>query len=301
MSLAKLTKLSPVVYLIGFDLECTGLSLLLARFVQLGAGLWRFTLETKKFERIENFIMSCKSPVPMEAKSIQLTGITQEFVDKQVYTARDVLERFEQFLTEHCEDQVPRLLVGYNTHTYDLPFIIGEAERSGLDAEKYFQSLKLTATIDLYPICQEVMETTKLDRKANGRPSYKLGSVYRALLDRPLKDAHNALVDALGVLDVLEIGCLEHKSFLEPYLYAAMMEKPESMKKNGIRETLKLVNSYLLGLVDQKINLKTFGLLPALEIGNVKKRIASEVNCFAILKKISKEQKDKRLPALEPF
>ncbi len=274
-------------YKIGLDLESTGLNVFNARFVELGAAIWKFDTLSGTFEQIATFVMRCRSPVPMELKSIQITGITQESVDSQPYTARDVLEKFAQFLNEHCIDQVPRAPVGYNIEDFDLPMIICEAERCGLGAISYFQSLKLTCSVDLLPICRKSLETTKLDRKSDGCASYNLGSVYKSLLGKPLKDAHGALVDAIAALEVLQAG---YPQFFESYIYAAMSEKPESHKKVGITNPFKIVDSVLIKWNQTKGN------------AGKKKNKSNDVNCMNLLTKFAKKQQESKCPPpLEPL
>jgi DNA polymerase III epsilon subunit-like protein len=277
-------------YKIGLDLETTGLSLFEARFVQLGASIWKFDVIEKTFLPLATFIMSCRSDVPMEPKSIQITGITQEFVDRQVYTARDVLEKFLQFLNLHCEDQMPRALVGYNINDFDIPFIIFEAERSGLGGMNYFQGLKLNSSMDLLPICRDKLETLKLERKSDGCAVYKLGSVYKALLGKPLKDAHNALVDAVGAIEVLQAG---YSSFFEAYVHAAISDKPKSFNMVGVVSHIDLVKLNLLKWHERK------------GIRSGKKNRASQTqDCMSLLKKAVKIQQEKQTltpPPLEPL
>ncbi len=244
-----LSRLPEIVYLIGLDLESTGLSVVLDRFVQLGAPLWIFNRITGVFHRLNEFMLNCKQDRRMHPKSIEITGITQEFVDSQLLSARDVLERFRDFLNQECKDQVPRICVGFNVINYDFPMMIIEAERCGLGGKAYFQSLKLTSSLDLFPIAQESLETTKLQRRPNGMPSFALGSVYKALMGKVLEGAHNSLLDARGTLEVLEAGYAEN---FKPQLLAAMSPRPDTYQLKGVFNAVNLVAGCLIKLFDQQ-------------------------------------------------
>jgi hypothetical protein len=99
----------------------------------------------------------------------------------------------------------------YNGHSFDLPFMICEAERSGLGGENYFRSLKFTSSIDLFTASKEALDTTRLHRKANGKCSFKLGKVYEALLQKPLLNAHGGLADSHAVIEILKIAFKQFK------------------------------------------------------------------------------------------
>ena len=250
-----------ILFLPSLDLETTGLSIWKDRFVQLGCCLWLVNLDTKDFEHVADFELNCRSPIPMHPKSIEITGITQEFVDKQFLSAKDVLIRFREFLDIHCvlcstchlllkscqcicsncniknckcdkrhEMSFPRVAIHYNGHGFDLPLIICESERCGLGGENYFRSLKLTSSIDLLKTAKEVLDTTKLHRNADGKCSFRLGKVYEALLSKPLLNAHGGLADSHAVIEILKVEFTQFKM----HMTAAISGEYDNCKESVI-------------------------------------------------------------------
>jgi DNA polymerase III alpha subunit (gram-positive type) len=231
--------MSEYVYAVSADLETTDLSTQNGRFVQLGSCVYLIHIPTGEFKHLDNFELCCRSEVKMHPKSVEITGMTQEFIDSQPLSAKDVLNRFVSFLDKVCINQIPRVLFTYNGHGFDIPFLVFESHRSKLGAETYFRSLKLTSSLDVLIAGRDLFDTTYLHRNANGQCSYKLGSVYNSLLKKPLLNAHGGLADSTAVVEVIQAT---YKSF-QPYISAATIGDYGNL--NGIQNTMTLVRSLM--------------------------------------------------------
>lgn len=193
-------------YVISFDCETTGLSVTRDQIVEFGAvvRLWDDT----RVEELAPFSMYCRpTVVTMSRRASEITGITMQSLEKQP-TIRRVLESFRDHLDKVCTDaDAPRVLVSYNGFAYDIPIVVAEAERCGMSAITYFRELRIQTSVDVLLFGREVLDTTCLVRKANGKCSYRLGDVYVACCKQPLLGAHGAVADSRAVLDIL--GCAD--------------------------------------------------------------------------------------------
>ena len=191
-------------YVISFDCETTGLSVTRDQIVEFGAVV-RLWDAAGKSEELAPFSMYCRPTVTtMSRRASEITGITMQSLENQP-TIRTVLESFRAHLDVVCTDaDIPRVLVSYNGFAYDIPIVVAEAERCGLSAITYFRELRIQTSVDVLLFGREVLDTTCLVRKANGKCSYRLGDVYVACCKRALLGAHGAVADSRAVLDILE-------------------------------------------------------------------------------------------------
>lgn len=222
-------------YIVSLDLETTGLSVFKDRLIQLGAAVWLVHIENGTFEHVGDFEVNCRSIVRMHPKAIKITGITQEFVDQQSLSAKELLVEFGNFLDKMCKNDIPRVEMTYNGSRFDSPLMIYEAHRSKLGAENYFRSLKFTSSIDMLLVCRSVLDTTNLKHNATGLCSYKLGDIYQALLQKPLLNAHGGLADSRAVVDILKFAYIQFKN----HVCAAVTG--DYQKLSGVFNTMQLV------------------------------------------------------------
>lgn len=158
----------PVVF---FDLETTGLSLSRDRIIELA--VIRVSPRGDVFERVRRYNPGI--PIPPEAAAVH--GITDEMVaDEPSFraTSRSLAQ-----LLEPCD------LAGFNIRRYDLPILIAEFERAGIDFDVRDRRL-----IDMKQIFHR-------------EEPRDLSAAARFYLGRDHEDAHSALGDIRTTAAVL--------------------------------------------------------------------------------------------------
>lgn len=115
-------------------------------------------------------------PIPAGASDIH--GITDEMV-KDAPTFRQVANELKQFL-ENCD------LAGYNSNRFDIPLLVEEFLRSGLEFEIGSRRL-----LDVQKIFHLMEQRT-------------LSAAYKFYCNKTLDGAHSAEIDATATWEVLE-------------------------------------------------------------------------------------------------
>ena len=149
------------------DLETTGLSITKDRIVQIAC---------IKGDIEKKLLINPTIPIPKEASDIH--GITDETV-KDADTFKQISKSLLEFLKG--ED-----LAGYNSNSFDIPVLIEEFHRAGIDFNVDDVNL-----IDVY----------RNECEINPR---NLEAVYKRMIGKNLADAHDALADARATKAILE-------------------------------------------------------------------------------------------------
>jgi DNA polymerase III epsilon subunit-like protein len=192
-------------FVISFDLESTGLSVLHDQVVEVGAALCLWDQQAGTWTDLPSFAQYARPSVKtMCKKAEEVTGITMASLHDKP-PLKSVLAAFLQHIEHVCADTtIPRLLLSYNGFAYDIPLLVAEIERYGDSAMTYFRQLRIECAVDVLKLGRTCLDTTQLHRKANGSCSYSLGDVYSALRQCPLQNAHGALVDSQAVLEIVQ-------------------------------------------------------------------------------------------------
>lgn len=161
----------PIVF---FDLETTGVDPKIDRIVQISCIKLMTDGETITRTRLINPTV----PIPPDATEIH--GITDETI-KSEPTFKQIAPAFYEFI-KGCH------LAGYNSNRFDIPLLIAEFSRAGIDFE--FDS-KRNKIIDIYKIYSNFH---KRDLK----------SCYLQYTDKQLIENHNAENDALATIEIFE-------------------------------------------------------------------------------------------------
>ena len=200
-------------YVISFDLETTGRNVRIDTICEFGFAMYLFdfsidaekrTLLDLHVEELKPFHTYCKPSTAMHPEACEVHGLTEAFLsDKPLPNA--CFDRLQEHLDQTLSDpSIPRVLLAYNGRSFDLPLVVHEAHRHRSDVIHYFRCWKITMFIDVLLFNRQFLDPSKLLRKANGRCSYKLGDVYKALFAKTLVGAHGALEDSSAVVEIVK-------------------------------------------------------------------------------------------------
>lgn len=195
------------LYLLSIDTESTGLSIYNDHVCQLALAIEHHHADGT-MDKLQPFktLLSCSKE--MSAKAAAITGLD----DSKLQNGLPPQAAYKQLLihvNKVCVDpSLPRVLVHYNGHGFDVPLMVADIQRAGLDPMSYFRQLRLEYSLDILMAARHYVDATVLPRHVNGRASYKLGHVHKALVGHEFANAHDALADSRAVL-----ACLKHECF----------------------------------------------------------------------------------------
>jgi len=163
----KLTKPLAIV-----DLETTGVNLGSDRIIEIA--IIRLSPDGKR--TVKQKLLNPEMPIPKSSSEIH--GITDEKV-KDAPTFKQVANELKQFM-DNCD------LGGYNSNRFDIPLLVEEFLRIGMDFD-----MKGRRLIDVQRVFHMMEQRT-------------LSAAYRFYCNKVLDGAHGAEVDAAATLEVLE-------------------------------------------------------------------------------------------------
>ena len=164
--------------LIFFDLETTGLNIVLDRIVQIGA----VKVLPEGNEETKNVLINPERPIPKEATEIH--GITDAMVKDKPTFDKIAKSMFNWF--QGCD------LGGHNCCSFDIPVLAEEFARCGINFPD--ESVNIA-------------DTLKIERIIN---AHNLGACYKRYTGVELADAHDALADTQATKQVFYGQQLEH-------------------------------------------------------------------------------------------
>jgi len=159
----------PMVF---FDLETTHLDVNIARIVEIAL--------VKLFHdgTTESFLTRINPGIPIPVDATRIHGINNfDVMDKPVF--REVAVDIHSFIKD-CD------LAGFNLIAYDLPILINEFKRTGIDF----------STENVYVV--DVMTIFKMKERRN------LSAAYRFYCQKELENAHSALKDTQATLEIFQ-------------------------------------------------------------------------------------------------
>jgi len=168
--------------LVFFDLETTGTDIVNDRIVEISM------LKIFPNGDQEGKTMKINPEVPINPKSIEIHGITDEDV-KDSPTFAEVGKDIEKFI-EGCD------LAGFNSNRFDLPLLVEEFLRAGIDYDPKKQRF-----VDVQVIFH------KMERRT-------LAAAYRFYCNKELTNAHSAEADTVATYEILR-GQLDKYEDLE--------------------------------------------------------------------------------------
>jgi DNA polymerase-3 subunit epsilon len=154
------------------DLETTGTNLATDRIVEIAI----VKLMPDGSKTVKHKLINPEMPIPKQASDIH--GISDEQV-KDATDFRQVANELKQFL-DHCD------LAGYNSNRFDIPLLVEEFLRIGIDFD-----MKGRKLIDVQRVFHLMEQRT-------------LTAAYRFYCDKTHDGAHGAQADAEATLEILQ-------------------------------------------------------------------------------------------------
>lgn len=172
--------------LVFFDLETTGLSVIRDRIVQIALVKLR-----KNGQETEEFSTLVNPGIPISEESMSIHGITPKDVANKP-TFIQLAQKIWDFIGDAD-------LAGYNSNRFDVPMLMEEFARAGMEFEVSKRRL-----IDVQRIFYKMEPRT-------------LKAAYRLYCQKELEDAHDALADVRATLDVFkgQLAAYEGKDLLD--------------------------------------------------------------------------------------
>ena len=165
----KLQLTRPIAFI---DLETTGLNISIEKIIEIAI----VKILPDGTKQIKRKLLNPQIPIP--ASSSDVHGITDAMV-KDAPTFKDVANEIKQFI-ENCD------LVGYNSNRFDIPMLIEEFLRVGI--EFTVEGKKL---LDVQKVFHMMEQRT-------------LSAAYKFYCHKLLENAHGAEVDASATWEILE-------------------------------------------------------------------------------------------------
>jgi len=154
------------------DLETTGINISTDRIVEIA--IVKILQDGTK--QVKRKLINPQIPIPKAASDVH--GITNEMV-KDAPTFKQAANEIKQFIN-NCD------LAGYNSNRFDIPMLIEEFLRAGLEF-----STDAIKTLDVQKIFHMIEQRT-------------LTAAYKFYCNKQLTDAHSAEADATATWEVLE-------------------------------------------------------------------------------------------------
>jgi DNA polymerase-3 subunit epsilon len=154
-----------------FDIESTGLNIVKDRIIQIA--LIKYS---KSGCEPQELTMLVNPGIPISEEAYQVHGISNEDVRNKP-TFQQVGQKIYDFIGQAD-------LAGYNSDRFDIPMLIEEFHRIGID-------------FDITP--KRLIDVQKIFYKMEPRT---LKAAYKFYCDKDLDDAHNALADVRATIEV---------------------------------------------------------------------------------------------------
>ncbi len=155
-----------------FDLEATGLNIAKDRIVEIA--IQKIYPSGKR----ESYVKKINPTIPIPIETSEIHGIYDiDVIDAPTF--KDVAEEIKEFIGNAD-------LAGYNSNRYDVPLLIEEFYRAGVDF-----ALSERKTIDVQNIFYKMEQRT-------------LSAAYKFYCEKEIENAHTAEADINATVEVLE-------------------------------------------------------------------------------------------------
>lgn len=154
------------------DLETTGVNLATDRIIEIAI----VKISPDKSKTVKHFIVNPQMPIPKSSSEIH--GFTDEDV-KDAPTFKSIANEIKQFI-DNAD------ISGYNSNKFDIPLLMEEFLRAGIDFDMSNRKL-----VDVQTIFH------MMERR-------NLSAAYKFYCEKDLIDAHSAEADATATWEILE-------------------------------------------------------------------------------------------------
>lgn len=154
------------------DLETTGINIATDRIVEIAI----IKIHPDKTKSVKHKLINPQIPIPKASSDVH--GITDEKV-KDAPTFKEVANELKQFIDNSD-------LSGYNSNRFDIPLLMEEFLRAGIEVDMSNRKM-----VDVQTIFHLMEKRT-------------LAAAYRFYCEKDLEGAHSAEVDATATWEILE-------------------------------------------------------------------------------------------------
>jgi len=195
-----------------FDIESTGLSVVKDRILQIA--FIKYYADGRPPEELE-MLINPSMPIAEEAMAVH--GITPDMLrNKPVFS--QVAQQLFEFIGNAD-------LGGYNSNRFDVPMLIEEFHRVGIEFD-----MSKRRTVDVQRVFYKMEPRT-------------LAAAYKFYCGKRIENAHDALADVRATVDVLK-GQLDKYVGMEPEVYEGEIEV------RGLENDMKFLHEFT---TDQKM------------------------------------------------
>lgn len=166
----------PIVFI---DLETTGVNLATDRIVEIAL----VKISPQREKQVKHKLINPQMPIPAASSAIH--GITNDAV-KDAPTFKEVANELKQFIGDAD-------LSGFNSNRFDIPLLVEEFLRAGID----------------FDVCGRRMVDVQTIYHMNERRT--LAAAYKFYCEKELVDAHSAEADATATWEILESQLLKYE------------------------------------------------------------------------------------------
>lgn len=192
--------------LVFFDLEATGLNVIRDRIVQVAMVKY-----FKNGNEPEELSMLINPGIPISEEAMNVHGITpKDLANKPTFA--QAADEIYSFIGDAD-------LAGYNSNRFDIPLLMEEFARVGIDFD-----VDHRRTIDVQRIFYRMEPRT-------------LRAALKFYCDQDLEDAHDALADVKATVDVL-------KGQLKRYEGIDLIAEDESVVEQPVRNDMQMLHDF---------------------------------------------------------
>lgn len=181
--------------LIFFDIEATGLNILKDRIIQIA--LIKFLPGKTEYEEIQYLV---NPGVPISEEAFQVHGISVDMIRNKP-GFKDIAKELYDWIGNAD-------LAGYNSDRFDIPMLMEEFARVGLELD-----LSSRKTIDVQKIFYKMEPRT-------------LKAALKVYCNKELEEAHDALADVKATIDVLKGQIIRYKGVDYEDAYGSTLPEP---------------------------------------------------------------------------
>lgn len=181
--------------LIFFDIEATGLNILKDRIIQIA--LIKFSPGKTEYEEIQYLV---NPGVPISEEAFQVHGISVDMIRNKP-GFKDIAKELYDWIGNAD-------LAGYNSDRFDIPMLMEEFARVGLELD-----LSSRKTIDVQKIFYKMEPRT-------------LKAALKVYCNKELEEAHDALADVKATIDVLKGQIIRYKGVDYEDAYGSTLPEP---------------------------------------------------------------------------